>query len=224
MSRASIGQAALVLLTLGAADPTAALDMLRVRTTSAVAPCLAPVVRAYEAGGPARVALETGELRALEGPIDLLVGSAIELTHAIESGEGLDATQVAVARIPWVVVVAPEAGVKIERLADLGRAGLEVSVLGGPAGYEARRALAEVRAGHVRESQDLSELKHAPLSLVPLSLAGAGEQVKVDVAPLAAYAAVATRSLQRATAERFLAFLSSEAGQQAFAACGTTRR
>jgi hypothetical protein len=195
-------------------------EPLRLRATEAVATCFEAAARAYPLAAAGGVAVEVGDLRG-SGTVDVLAGSAVEMTRALESGLGLDETDVAVARIPWVVVVSPGATAKVERLADLAPPGLEVDVLGGPAAYEARRALQAVKAQGVRESRDPSTLKQARIALVPLSLAGAGERVSVDVPPLVAHAAVAAHTGQRKAAEALVSFLASEPGQRAFAVCAT---
>jgi ABC-type molybdate transport system substrate-binding protein len=198
-------------------------EPLRIQATEAVAPCVEAGARAFQARGMSTVAVVTGSLKAAPAA-DVFAGSAVEMTRAIESGDALDDTDVAVAKIPWVVVVGSGESVKIERLSDLARPEVEVEVLGGPAAYEARRALEGVKADRVRESRDASVLKKASVALVPLSLAGPGERVPVDVPAIEARAAVATRTGRREEAQAFVSFLASEAGQRAFARCESTTR
>ena len=63
------------------------------------------------------------------------------------------------------------------------------------------------------------DLREAAVALVPLSLAGAGERLAVDVPPIVVRAAVATEPARPADARALVAFLASEPGQKAFAAC-----
>lgn len=190
---------------------------LNVRASLEAAPCVLAAASAYDRP----VAVETGALRG-PGPADVLVGSGVEINRALEGGAAVVGSEEALARIPWVLSVAAGNPLRIAGLADLARPGLEVFVLGGPAAYEARRALAERQTERVRESRDGAALRRAAIALVPLSMAGAGERVAVDVAPIPVGAAVSARSTRLAEARAFVSFLVSEKGQAAFVACGLT--
>jgi molybdate transport system substrate-binding protein len=188
---------------------------LRVRASVEAAPCVAAAAAAY---GHA-VAVETGALRE-PGAVDVLVGSGVEVTRALEGGDAVVGSEEQVARIPWVLSVPPGNPQGIAGLADLARPGLEVAVLDGPASYEARRALAGHPAVRARQSRDGGALRRAPVALVPLSLAGSGTRIAVDVPAIPIGAAVAAHAARPAEARAFVTFLASEKGQAAFAACG----
>jgi hypothetical protein len=191
-------------------------DALQVRSSLAAAPC----VRAAASGWPARigrpVVVEVGALRD-EGAWDVLVGSSVELTRALEGRDAVSDSDVEIAEIPWVLCVAP--GSSVRSLEDLARSGAEATVLGGDAAYDVRRALAEKGVGRVRETSDAARLRSAPVALVPLSLAGGGEHRRVDVRPITIGAAVGVRARHPEDGFAFVRHLGSEAGQQAFAAC-----
>lgn len=191
---------------------------LRARASVEAAPCVAAAAAAY---GRA-IAVETGALRD-PVPADVLVGSGVEVTRALEGGDAVVGSEEQVARIPWVLSVPAGNPMGIAGLADLARPGLEVAVLGGHASYEARRALAQNRAARVRESEDGGVLKRATVALVPLSLAGPGERVAVDVPAIPIGAAVSVRAARPEEARAFVSFLASEKGQAAFTACGGPR-
>jgi len=63
----------------------AADDSLRVRSSAVCAPCVEAAGRAWEARGGRPVSVETGGLRD-RGAWDVLVGSGVELTRALEGG------------------------------------------------------------------------------------------------------------------------------------------
>ena len=201
----------LVVASVGA-DPAPA---LRVRATEAMAPCAAAATRVFTGGGGSRLTVETGDLA--DASADVLVGSAVEVTRALESGRALIDSDVEIARVPWVLVLG-EAAPVVESLKAIAVAGLEVEVPAGPASYEARRALSAASAGRVRES-DASALRKAGIALVPLSLAGPGRRIAVDVPALVAQAAVGSRAASPDTARAFVAFLGGEEGRRAFAEC-----
>ncbi len=206
----------IVLAAWALAVPLPAADApLNVRASLEAEPCVLAAASAYSRP----VAVETGALRG-PGPADVLVGSSVEINRALEGGDAVVGSEEALARIPWVLSVAPGNPLKITGLADLTRPGLEVVVLGGPAAYEARRALTERQAERVRESRDGVALRRAAIALVPLSMAGGGEKVAVDVEPIPVGAAVSVRSTRLAEARAFVSFLVSEKGQGAFVACG----
>jgi hypothetical protein len=192
---------------------------LRVRATEAMAPCVAAAAKAFAATGGRAAAVETGDLK--DATADVLVGSGPEVTRALESGLGRDDSDVAIAEVPWVLVLS-EAAPAVASLEEAVRAGLEVDVLSGPASYEARRALAS-KSSRLRES-DLTTLRKAPAALVPLSLAGPGRRVAVDVPALVAQAAVGVSASAPDGARAFVAFLGSDEGRRAFAACGSAQK
>ena len=187
---------------------------LRVRATETMAPCAASAARAYTLAGGPQALVETG---ALEAAADVLVGSGIELTRALESGAGRDDSDVAVVEVPWVLVLSERAP-SVKSLEEAAAAGVEIEVLKGPISYEAQRVLAEKTKAHVRE-QDASSLRKAEAALVPVSVAGPGRRITVDVPALRAQAAVGSGSRAEAAARAFVAFLASEAGRRSFAAC-----
>jgi hypothetical protein len=207
-----------LLLVLVLAPSARAQEPLRVRVTPAVAPC---VTAASPSWPGARVAVETAGLRD-PGPADVLVGTGVEMTRALEGGQGVVNSDVEIAEIPWVLAVASGNPRRVRSLAEAREKGVEVVVLGGPAAYEARRALAGGGTSRVRESTDRQVLRAASVALLPLSLAGSGERIAVPEVPaLRATAAVAVGAAQPERAEQFVRFLGSEAGQRAFAACGS---
>jgi hypothetical protein len=210
MTARLLGGPLALLLAVGAAAP------LRVRATVAMAPCAEAAARAFAAKGGGAAAVETG---ALDDPTaDVLLGSGVEMTRALESGRGRDDSDVAIAEVPWVLVLA-DAAPAVSSLEEAARAGIEVQVLAGPASHEARRAL-EARTSRVRDSSDLAALRKAGAALLPLSLAGPGRKVAVEVPALVAQAAVGSRSAAPEAGQAFVAFLGSDEGRRAFAACG----
>ncbi len=192
---------------------------LRVRVSPAVAPCVQAAVRAWEASGGVSVALEAGALPGGE-PADAFVGASVELTRVLEGGAGVLDSEVSVASIPWVLAVSGSSSGSVKSLSDLGRGDVPVALLGGPAAYEARRALAERGGMRVRETTEIGELRAASVAIVPLSLAGPGERHALDIRPLRATAAVSLSASRPELARAFVRFLGSEAGQKAFVACG----
>jgi hypothetical protein len=205
------------------ADPGSAADpgpVLRVRATEAMAPCLVAATRALPAGPGRSSTLETGDLA--DATADVLVGSAVEITRALESGLALFDSDVDIASVPWVLVLGEKAP-DLHSLKEVAAAGLEVEVPAGPASYEARRALAAASAGRVRESDALA-LRKAGIALVPLSLAGPGRRIAVDVPALLAQAAVGARAASPEAARALAAFLGGENGRRAFAECAGQSR
>jgi hypothetical protein len=152
--------------------------------------------------------------------VDVMVGSAVELTRALESGAADLESDVDVARVPWVVQVRPGGPASVRQAADVAASGAEVTIPDSPAAYEARRWAVDKGGGRVREASGRA-LREAAVALVPLSLAGAGERLRVDVPPLIVRAAVAAAPGHAADARALVAFLASDAGQKAFAACGS---
>lgn len=189
---------------------------LSVRASSAVAPCVAAAAREFRLS-TASVAF--GGFRDL-ADADVFVGADVEVTRALESGAAVIRSEADVASIPWVLVVQSGNPLALRGTGDLARTGLDVWVLGGLAASQARRALAQIPPERLRESEDVGALHSAAPALVPLSLAGAGEWLAVDVPALVARAVVATGSKHRDAAKAFVRFLASEPGQRAFAKCG----
>lgn len=187
---------------------------LRVRASAEASPCVRAASEAWRGG--AGVEVEAGGLRD-PGPWDVLVGSSVELTRALEGGDADEKSDVEIAEIPWVLQVT--GGERVHSLADLARPGVDTVILGGPAAYEVRRALAEKGISRVVETTDAGRLRSAPVALLPLSLAGPGGGTRVDVPPIRVGAAVGARARHAARAAVFVQFLGSERGQQAFAAC-----
>jgi ABC-type molybdate transport system substrate-binding protein len=188
---------------------------LRVRATTAVAPCVEAAARAYEKKG-GRAVVETGALGEATAA-DVLVGAAAEVTRALESGAAAPDSDAEVARVPWVLVVTTGNPYGVHNLADAARAGIEVWVAGGPAAHAARRAAFAAAPDRVREASDGVAPAGAAAALAPLCLAGAGERVPVDVPELVVEAAVSARTSQARAAGDFVTFLASPAGRRAFA-------
>jgi len=194
---------------------------LRVRSSEAAAPCVRSAAAAY--GKP--VDVQAGPLRDDAATADVLVAaSGVEMTRALESGRAVQGTEVDVARIPWVLSVPRGNPEGLAALKDLSRPGIEVVVLGGPAAYQARRALGAVAPGRLRETTDAEVLRYARVAVVPLSLAGAGERIAVDLPALEARAAVAEGTPRAGEAAAFVRFLGAEEGQRAFAGCAAPAR
>jgi hypothetical protein len=209
----------MIAFVLAAVDPSALLAAdheLRIRASVVSARCVEAVARAWEARGGREIRVEPGGLRDAGG-WDVLVGSGVELTRALEGGDADLASDVEVARIPWVLHL--PGGGDVRALSDLARSDVEIVVPAGAAAYEARRALAEEGATRVVETTDAARLRSAPVALVPLSLAGVGRLVEVDVPPIPIGAAVGMRARHVEDATAFVRYLGSEAGQQVFATC-----
>jgi extracellular solute-binding protein len=209
---ATAGVFALALLAAGVATPS---GPLRVRASSVIAPCVQAAVHAWPAADGVEV--ETAAASAT-GPADVIVASSVELTRALESGAAEIGSEVDVARVPWVVQVRPGGPASVRRAADVAASGAEVAIPDSPAAYEARRWATEKGGGRVRAAQGRA-LREAPLALVPLSLAGEGERLAVDVPPIVARAAVAAQPARPADARALVAWLGSEPGQRAFSEC-----
>lgn len=202
-----------------APGPAGSQPPLQLRVSEALVPCVAALAHAGVTGIAFDVTpggLEPGEA------IDVLVASDVEVTRAIERGLAVEGSDVDLVRVPWVLRVEPGNPLGLRGLADLAR--LEaVAVLDGPAAYEAQRRLGEqaVPAERLRPSRRTEELAAARVAVVPLSLALGAEHVALaDVRPLVARAVVATRAPQPEAARAFAAFLASEPGRKALAACG----
>lgn len=179
-----------------AVAPAAGNAELRVRASAAVAPCVSPVVAAFNRTGARRAVLEVGSPSPV-GRADVVIGDDAEMTRLLEGGAAALDGSVELGAMPWVHVSRP----------GLAAASYDpVAVLAGPAGRDARALLSQSRA-LVKVTADAGELRSAATSLVPLSLAGEGERRLADIPPLQATAAEVTASANRAAARRFLAFL-----------------
>jgi hypothetical protein len=207
--------AALLAALLLAAGP----EPVAVRTSEALVPCVLAAGKAFQQATGRALAVEAG-LRG--GQADVILAFGVEMTRAVEGGTAAD-SEVSVARIPWVLSLPAGNPAGIHTLQDLDRDGVEVDVWAGPAAYEARRALDGMRSARVREQEDVDLLRRAPVALVPLSIAGSGERVKVDLPALVAEAALARGARHPDAARQLLRFLGSEDGQKAFASCGAAR-
>ena len=208
--------AALLAALLLAAGP----EPVAVRASEALVPCVLAAGKAFQQATGRAVAVEAG-LRG--GQPDVILAFGVEMTRAVEGGTAADGSEVRVARIPWVLSLPAGNPAGIHTLQDLDRDGLEVGVWAGPAAYEARRAVDGMRSARVREQEDIDLLRRAPVALVPLSIAGPGERVKVDLPALVAEAALARGARHLDAARQLLRFLGSEDGQKAFASCGAAR-
>jgi hypothetical protein len=175
--------------------------------------------RAWSAESGRAVSVETGGLRD-EGDWDVLVGAGVEVTRALEGRDAVIGSEVEIATIPWVLRLS--GGAEVRSLSDVVGSGTEIVLPAGPASYEARRALAEQGQPRVLETTDAGRLRSAPVALVPVSLAGSGRQVAVDVPPIPVSAAVGKRSRQPVDAADLVRFLGSERGQDLFAACAAS--
>jgi len=211
---------AILLLALAPAAASEGGDALQVLASSVATPCAEAAGAAFEAESGRRVTVSRGGLREA-GEWDVLVGSSVELTRALEGRDAVSDSDVEIATIPWVLHL--PAGGTVRSLDDLARSGAEAVVLGGDAAYEARRALADHNVGRVRESTDERRLRSAAVALVPLSLAGPGERVSVDVPPVRVGAAVGVRAGHVEDAAAFVRYLGSPAGQQVFATCAPSQ-
>ena len=189
---------------------------LRVRATAAVAPCVEAAARAYEKK-TGRAIVETGTLLDA-ATADVLVGAAVEVTRALESGAAAVDSDALVARVPWVLVVTAGNPYHLGGLGDAARAGIEVWVAGGAAAHAARRAAEAAAPSRVREASDGTVPNGAAAALAPLCLAGSGERVPVDLPDLVVEAAVSARAARPDAARDFVAFLASPDGRRAFAA------
>jgi accessory colonization factor AcfC len=187
---------------------------LRVRASEAAAPCVAAAASAYGK----RIDVEVGPLRDAAAADVLVASIGAEMTRAIEGGKARDGSEVAVARIPWVLSVPRGNPEGLSALGDLARPGLDAVMLSGPAAYQARKAVSELPA-KLRESADVGTLRSARVALVPFSLAGTGDHIPVDLPALETSAAVALGTSRSEEAADFVRFLGSEEGQRAFAGC-----
>jgi hypothetical protein len=182
---------------------------LRVRASDETAPCVELASRAQ--AGRWQIELSTGPLRD-SSAADVLVGSEIEMTRALESGSAEDGSEVDLVRIPWVLTVASGNPMGLHGLSDLTKQHVDVWTLPGPVAYEARRALQAASLGAVREAAR-GVPRDAAVALVPQSLAAGRENVATNIPPVLARAAIATGTPRRAAATEFLAWLATETGR-----------
>lgn len=198
--------------------PTSSEDAVRIRATEVVAPCARAAAASYrrETGRPAVVV--EGRLR--EGEADVLIGTSAEITRAAELGLTPVGAEVDIARIPWVISRRAAGAAPVEE-DEIITTGEEVWVLAGPFARDARKAVSGLPADRVHESTDVAALRSAPVAVIPLSLAGGRDVGPLDVPPLIVQAAPKVGSPHPRV---FLEYLSSEAGQRAFAACGVPRQ
>jgi hypothetical protein len=192
-------------------------EPLRVRATDAIAPCARAAAVSYQRSAGTPVAVEEGPARDA-GAADVLVAVSDEMTRALEGGLAESGTDVDVARVPWVLSRSFQAHLP-PSVEEVQATGQEVWIFGGPLGRDARRALAPLAADRVHETTDVARLRSAPLAVVPLSLAGNRDVGRLEVPPLLVQAAVLSRAGRPDAARAFVRFLSSDAGQKAFASC-----
>jgi hypothetical protein len=183
-----------------------------VRVSTAVFPCVSFAAAGFPAGFP--VEIGEGDLADVVDE-QLVVGSGVEITRAIEAGLAAEGTDVDLVRIPWVLK-APSDGPR--KLEDLSRTSARVVVLGGAAGYEARRALGELPRDRLSETTDPEALRAARIAVVPLSLLGAGPFQPLDIPPIVARAALTPHD--DGEGRRFLEYLQSPPGLARLSACG----
>jgi hypothetical protein len=209
--------ATLAALSLAAAAPRA----LVVRISPGAAPCIEAAARDGDPSRP-RLVLNVGRLED-QDDADLFVGSAPAVTRAIESGAALDADETDLARIPWVLSVAPGTLPELRALDDLRLLEVVVGMPAGPEFVEGRRALATLPEERVQEVEDPRALRTSLVALTPLSLAPTGRRIAVEgVAPLIVRGAVGTRARDVAAARGVLRFL-AEATARAPGVCGAAR-
>ena len=188
--------------------PASANAELHVRASAAIAPCVAPVVEAFQRAGTRRVVLDVGAPSPV-GIADVVIGDDAEMTRLLEGGAADLAGSVELGAMPWVHV-SPEG---FAAASDS-----PVAVLAGPAGRDARALLSASRTA-VKVTADATELRRAAAALVPWSLAGPGKRRRADIPPLQATAAEVTTSANRALARRFLAFLRTTESRAAIDRC-----
>ena len=203
--------------TLAAAPPA-----LRVKASPAVAPCAAAAALAYERASGQGVAVQAAEI-GMPGSAagaDVVVAADAELQRIEESGASDPDLELAIARIPWVLAVAPGTDPDVRAVA---RQDAVVRTLDGVAAREAWRSLALQGFAPARvERQRGGPVRLGPgeAAIVPLSLAPPGPASSLDVPPLVARAVGIRAGGRRDAARSFLAFLAGEAGNAAFRACG----
>jgi hypothetical protein len=204
---------------LGEPPAPGASTALTVRATAVVAPCLRAAAASFQAEGHGEARVELGPLGAPEA--DILAGVAVELTRALEGGVAAPGSDVALARIPWVLAVPRDHPGELRSLEDVAAAGVEIRVPRGAAAIEARRILARLKDARVVETADAGGLPASAVAVVPLSLsAGAAHRLTLDVPPLELQAAFGARARRPEAAAEFVRYLETERGSAALAACG----
>jgi hypothetical protein len=207
--------AALLLATPGLLAPAGAdRGQLRLRTSEAFAPCLAPAVEAFSRESGLSVAVDVGDLDPPRGA-DVVIGDDAEMTRMLEGGVADLATSFDLGSLPWVMVV--PAGSPAGFLSALGAD--RVLVMGGRASRAARESLQAMPAERVRVSRDAGELRQARYALVPRSIAGPGEQRPSGVRPLMAVTAMITDSSRPDGARALVAFLRSDRARRLLTPC-----
>jgi hypothetical protein len=217
VGRFATGLSLTLLLTLAGSSPSQTSAGLRLRASAGVAPCVRSAAAGFETGGLS-ITIDEGDLGDLVDE-QLLAGSGVEITRAIEAGLAVEGTDVDLARIPWVLRAPPSGP---QRLEDLAGRGGRIVLLGGAESYEARRALGGLPSGRVSETTDPETLRAAPLAVVPLSLAGKGPHQLLDISPILARAALTRHDTGEG--RRFLDYLTSEPGLKRFVACEVAER
>ena len=202
--------AAVVLAVIGA---PAAEPALRVGASPPALSCVEAAARDYER--EADRALQVVGEEARGGRSDVFVGVSAEVTRLIEAGQAEEKTELALARIPWVLLVDDPSAT---RLSDL--AGREVSLPAGRFAEEARQALERVAGIRVRVEPDPAALARAPIALLPLSMAPSRPTLQAELDPITVGAVLRRGAGRRAEALAFLNYLATEPGRRSFSACG----
>lgn len=203
------GSVALVLVVVASLPVCAAEPAVRVRADDVASGCLVSALKA-DAG--------RGALTGAAEAADALVATAAEITRAVESGAAVEGSEVAIARIPFVLVVPAGNPLGLRGLEDVGRAGGELAVSDLPAAHEARRAAEFAAPGRVRPA-GAARARSATLALVPLSLAGAGDRLATGLRPLEIRGVVLATARDPQAARELLRRLAAAPAQDAFAAC-----
>ncbi|MCM2257274.1 MAG: substrate-binding domain-containing protein [Vicinamibacteria bacterium] len=203
------GSLALVLIAVASLPVCGAEPAVRVRADDVASGCLVSALKA-DAG--------RGALTGAADAADVLVATAAEVTRAVESGAAVEGSEVAIARIPFVLVVPAGNPLGLRGLEDVARAGGELAVSDLPAAHEARRAAESAAPGRVRPTS-AARVRSATLALVPLSLAGAGDRIATELRPLEIRGAVLATARDPQTARELLRRLAAAPAQDAFAAC-----
>jgi hypothetical protein len=165
--------------------------------------------------GPVRTLVADHE--AADGAFDVFVGADVEVTRLIENGAAVEGSERALPGIPWILSGATD--LSALEAAD---AGGELLVLGGAAGYDARRQLPARLRERARQSLDAELLRTARLRVVPASLRGRRGGSELPWPPLRVSAVVLTGADDAQGAAKLIGFLASE-GRAAFATCAGVR-
>jgi hypothetical protein len=218
--------AALLALCGLAAALAAAPGALRVKASPAVAPCAAAAAAAFQKATGTPVSVETAAIGMPESAAgaDVIVAVDAETHRLVEGGLTDPTLEADVARIPWVLAGAAGSGADLRAL---GRGGAVVHTLDGVAAREAwrRLALRGVSPERVeRHARGPVRLPPGENAILPLSLAPEGPVSTLDLPPLIARVFGVRASPRPAAAAAFVAFLTGEAGNTAFRACGREER